>query len=221
MTSRSNSTRLRTRALVHLIVVLAVALAAPAFAEETGDYMEGGGANKSADDFARKGGYLSLVAGGATQMFTGASEVPSNVDVSQAIIIGIRAGQRVNRYVALDASFDWSVKGFEVDESGVYLEAKSVTGFANLKLYPFGGRIQPYAFGGAGFLWGVLNCGGTASSLFLCDEDVVFAGRAGGGLDVYLSRHVALAGEVAYVIPTGYFSDLNFLQYTGAVVFRF
>ena len=96
----------------------------------------------------------------------------------------------------------------------------SVTGFANGKLYPFGGRIQPYALGGAGFLWGVLNCSG-GSGTIICDEDIVFAGRAGGGLDVYITPSIALSGEVAYVIPTGYFSDLDFLSYTGHVVFRF
>lgn len=222
MPSQRPILRARTRALVW---VLAFALCASPFAAATsalaedGDYMAEG-ATKKADDFARPGGYLSLVVGGASQMFKGDYEGISALDPSMAVILGLRGGRRINKLLAFDVSADWSVKGFEVSSGADTLEARSVTGFGNLKIYPFGGRIQPYAMGGVGFLWGVLNCsgGGFTSQ---CDEGIEFAGRAGGGLDVYLTPNIALGAEVAYVIPTGYFKDLDYLQYTGNLIFRF
>ena len=178
-------------------------------------------------DFGRPGGYLSVGAAGATQMFTGAYDFGS-LDVSQAIIIGIRGGGRLNRVVAIDFSLDYSVRGFEVEIPGVTTaEARSLTGFGNLKLYPLAGRVQPYVLGGAGFLLGALDCTTSSGATVSCsgsgfyDQEFVFAGRAGGGLDIYLTRILALSAEVAYVIPTGSLSDLNYLQYGGYVTFRF
>lgn len=209
-----------TTFLITLVATLVVGLV-PAAALAQDGYAEQSASNK--DDFSRPGGYLSLGVGGANAMFTGGFD-PFNDLLSQALIIGIRGGQRINRYLAFDASLDYSVIGFEAEyvSNGVTSEeVKSVTGFGNLKLYPIGGRIQPYAMGGVGFVWGAFNAYDTNGSLTGTLEEIVFAGRAGGGLDVYLTRTIALSGEVAYVIPTGDLSDLNYLQYTGHILFRF
>lgn len=204
-----------------LVAVLVLGLSAAAAAQ----YMP---EQPAQDDFGRPGGYLSLGAGGANAMFTDPYGALSD-ELSQAILIGLRAGARANRFVALDLSFDYSVRGFEYEFAGsaASFEARSLTGFGNLKLYPLSGRIQPFVMGGVGFLLGALDCvdtGGNAVScttIGLSDQDIAFAGRAGGGLDLYLTRNFALTGEIAYVIPAGVFSELNYLQYGGYVTVRF
>jgi len=184
------------------------------------------GQQPAKDDFGRAGGYLSLGAAGANAMFTDPYDTLSD-DLSQAIVIGLRAGARANRFLAVDLSLDYSVRGFEYDDPGsaASIEARSLAGFGNLKLYPLGGRIQPFVLGGIGFVLGALDCvdpGGNSVSCFpLSDQDIEFAGRAGGGLDVYLTRNFALTGEITYVIPTGDFKELNYLQYGGFVTVRF
>ncbi len=206
------------RRLPILLLVAGLALAGgPAWAQD--DYL--GGSSKKKDDFARPGGYLSLGVGGANSMFTGDLS-DANDFLSQALIIGLRGGRRINRVLAFDVSLDYSVIGFETDfTNGDTSEIKSVTGFGNLKLYPIGGRIQPYAMGGVGFVWGVADVYNSGGFLIYTEEDIVFAGRAGGGLDIYLTPTIALSAEVAYVIPTSTFSDLNYLSYTGHLLFRF
>ncbi len=211
---------LHVRACALLTSLLLVTAAGTVAAD---DYL-GGGAAKKKDDFARPGGYLSLAFGGAAPLYTGDFEAARDFS-SQALIIGIRGGSRLNRFLAFDVSLDYSLRGFETDfTDGSRTELKSVTGFGNLKLYPFGGRIQPYAMGGVGFVWGAANCYDNTGALVPCsfvEEDIVFAGRAGGGLDLYLTRNIALSGEVAYVIPADTFDDFNYLSYTGHLLFRF
>jgi len=211
----------RCKLLPALLLVASLATLGTTASAEDG-YV-GGGAKKK-DDFARPGGYLSLGVGGANSTFTGDFDV-FNDFLSQALIIGLRGGQRLNRFFAFDVSLDYSAIGFETTLSnGASAEMKSVTGFGNLKLYPIGGRIQPYAMGGVGFVWGALNCYDQFGNSAYCgvpDEDIVFAGRAGGGLDIYLTPSFAISGEVAYVMPTDTFKDLNYLSYMGHLVFRF
>ncbi len=201
------------------LLALGIALLAhPAAAD---DYLGSAGGGQKKNDFARPGGYLSLGVGGAHSMFRGQFE-GANDFVSEALILGLRAGARFNKYLAFDASIDWSAKGFETNfTDGSRTELVSVTGFGNLKLYPFGGRIQPYAMGGVGLVWGGIDSYAPNGAFVGSIKEIAFAGRAGGGLDFYLTPHIALSGEVAYIIPTSVLADLDYLTYMGHVVFRF
>jgi hypothetical protein len=58
-------------------------------------------------------------------------------------------------------------------------------------------------------------------TLGLSSSDMVFAGRVGGGLDFYLTRNIALSGEIAYVMPTGALGDLRYVSFGGQVLVRF
>ena len=55
----------------------------------------------------------------------------------------------------------------------------------------------------------------------ISSEEVVFGGRVGGGLDFYLTKNIAITGEVAYVIPTDTLSNLEFLTYGAQLMLRF
>jgi opacity protein-like surface antigen len=209
----------RTRSL-HALALAAALLFAGLPGTATADGYAGLDKKKK-DDFGRAGGYLALGAGGAASMFTGTFD-PVNDALGQAILIGLRGGARMNRFFALDVSLDYSIRGFEGSLSdGTFGELKSVTGFGNLKFYPFGGRVQPFGLGGVGFVWGAANLFDSGGTLVYTAEDVGFAWRAGGGLDFYLTRNLALSGEVAYVVPTNTFDGFNYLSYTGHLVFRF
>ena len=177
--------------------------------------------------FGRPGSFASAGVGGAFETFHGDLD-PRGHDVSNAFLVGGRVGSRLNRFASLDLGFDYTVTGFELsNDSASSIEADTLLGFTNLKLYPFSGRFQPYALGGAGFLWASLDCKDPGGASMDCsgagfnDTEVAFAGRFGGGLDVYLTRHVALSGELAYVMPTGGLSDMNFLTFGAYLTFRF
>jgi len=187
----------------------------------------GAAASRADDSFARPGVYGTAGIGGAFETFHGEFD-PRGHDVSNAFLVGGRLGSRANRFVAFDASFDYTLVGFELsNDASQSIDAKTLLGFANLKLYPFGGRLQPFLFGGAGFLWADLECTDAGGASADCaqagfsDREVEFAGRFGGGLDVYLTRHIAVSGELAYVMPTGDLNDMRFLTFGAHLVLRF
>ena len=222
----SSRSRLPALPLHHLRVLLTGAaslglllllLASPSSAES-------GYEDQKASAFGRPGGYISVGVGGAAESF---DFDLGGLNPGTALLIGGRIGARANRFVALEATVDYSVKGFEA--SGTVaglgsgsLEAKALLATANLKLYPFDSRIQPFVMGGGGVLHATLECklGGVSVSCGVPAE-TSFAGRVGGGLDVYLTRNLAVSGEVAYVIPTGDLADINFLTFGGQLMFRF
>ena len=177
--------------------------------------------------FGRPGGFASAGIGGAFETFHGDLD-PRGHDVSNAFLVGGRVGSRLNRFASLDLGFDYTINGFELsNDAASSIEADTLLGFTNLKLYPFSGRIQPYALGGAGFLWARLDCRDLGGASMDCgsagfdDTEVAFAGRFGGGLDVYLTRNIALSGELAYVMPTQGLSDMKFLTFGAYLTWRF
>jgi len=175
--------------------------------------------------FSQPGSYVGVGIGGAFETFHGEFD-PRGHDVSDAFIVGGRVGSRFSRFASLDLAFDYTVKGFEFsNDDARSIDAKTLLGFTNLRLYPFGGRIQPFATGGAGFLWASLDCRDTSGAAMDCggagfaDEEFAFAGRFGGGLDVYLTRNILVSGELSYVMPTGDLGDMRFLTFGAQLVF--
>jgi opacity protein-like surface antigen len=175
--------------------------------------------------FGRSGGYLSLGVGGATESFNFDT---GGLDIGTAFLLSGRIGARANRFVAIEAAFDYSLTGFKASDTipnvgAAEIEAKALVGTGNIKLYPIDSRIQPFVMGGGGFMYATLDCklNGVGVTCPLPSSKTTFAGRVGGGLDVYLTRNLALTGEIAYVIPTGDLEDLNFLTFGGQLMFRF
>lgn len=177
--------------------------------------------------FGRPGGYLSLGGGGATESF---QVDPFDIDLGSAFTVGGRFGYRANPYVAMEAAVDYTASGFDAQVTtpgGTSdIETRTVVGTANVKLYPGGWRVSPFVMGGAGAVYAMAECqqdGATVGcgQVGLSDSETEFAGRFGGGLDVYLTRNIALTGEVTYVMPTGNLGDFRFVTYGGQLLVRF
>lgn len=180
-------------------------------------------------EFGRPGGYLSGGVSGATEMFSGPLDLDgTGIDVGTAVLVGGRLGYRAGTHVAVEAAVDYSVDGFELTVPGTgSLSAKALVATGNVKLYPGDWRVQPFVLGGVGMMRGTTECTTAAGASVSClalgisDSEIEFAGRVGGGIDFYLTRHIALSGEVTYVIPTGDLADLDFLTFGGQLLFRF
>jgi hypothetical protein len=61
----------------------------------------------------------------------------------------------------------------------------------------------------------------TGAAVSGSDEDGAFASRFGGGIDIFITRHVFLTADAAYVLPTGHLSELKQVQIGGALQYRF
>jgi len=123
----------------------------------------------------------------------------------------VRAGYRIVPWVAGELAYE---NVGELDVGGAEVDLQSL--FAQVKLYPLTGRIQPYALGGAGWARADFDRGAVED---LDETEPSF--RVGAGIDLYVLRSFPLFAEVAYTWPTG---DLDELQYwTGSIgaVFRF
>ena len=128
----------------------------------------------------------------------------------------IRAGYRINRFVAVEAEwehdvdFNGQIKG--KDSGDVYSKgsgsAYALT--ANGKFYPITGCIQPYALVGAGWVNAQNNLH-TTESCVDCDlnqDRDAFGFRFGLGVETYVTRNIGFAAEAGYVLPvTGALSD--------------
>jgi opacity protein-like surface antigen len=183
-------------------------------------------ASRAQDPYSRPGGYVSGGIGGAFQNFRGDFD-PLGAEVSNAFVVGGRIGRRAHRFLAFDASVDYTVVGFDLStDASQSVDAKTLLGFTNMRLMPIGGRIQPFALAGAGILWADLECSDPSGGIDCASagfdaHELAFAGRFGGGLDVYLTRHLMVSGELAYVMPTGDLADMRFLTFGAQVVLRF
>jgi len=126
-----------------------------------------------------------------------------------------RVGMRPIRYMSFEVVFDW-VHDFDltVKAGGLPTDRTFDTymGSGNIKLFPFQGlfdsleigRVQPFLEAGGG----VIGASGTGIS-----TPLAFAGRLGGGLDVFVTDSLAITTEGFYVLPT---SNLKGMRYVGA-----
>lgn len=84
------------------------------------------------------------------------------------------------------------------------------------KLFLFPGRIQPYVIAGAGYLQGRLEFGD------IDETGHAALGRAGAGVDVYLTPNLAVGVQAAYSRALGSdFEDLAFFTAGTSLMLRF
>jgi len=137
-------------------------------------------------------GYFYLGAGGLFSIEN------FSCDADHAWGYNVRAGYRINNWVAAEAMWEHPVSDFDdadkVDGFGRLngdVDVWNVT--ANGKIYPVHGRFQPYALVGAGY--------GQADLPH--DDNGGFIARFGIGLDVLITDNFGLDTEVGYVLGTG------------------
>jgi hypothetical protein len=183
---------------------------------------------RAQDDFSRAGCYLGLA--GAAAFPVGAEDELEDVtglstDISESLGLHARAGCR-NPWFGGELHFEW-LEGFDVKVDG--LKAK-IDGWALTldgkgyflagledKLPPLARRFQPFATVGFGYLTFDGNISGGPSL-----DDWDFALRLGGGLDVYVTRRIAISVDTTYVLPVSdALDDMDYVSVGWGVLFRF
>lgn len=163
-------------------------------------------------DYARTGAYVSV-----SGVFVAESWPGSNRDAGAEDTHGInlRAGLRVNQWASAEVELEL-IDDFFPDERQDY---QLVTFSANTRVYPFGGRVQPYALGGLGVVASVVDHRDRDSSVTQSNADWNF--RAGAGIDFYYTDHVALTFEGTYVWTVGDVKDIDHVSVGLGLLYRF
>ncbi len=177
-------------------LVVLIVLTSPAWGQD-GDATE---------DFARSGPYGIVLGVGAIETFDNTGPF----DFSNGGGFNVRAGWRLWPYLAAEMQFEY-VTGFS--DLGLDIDVWNVTW--NAKAFLLTGRWQPYALFGMGVA--EANLDGPGGSI---DEND-FAIRVGGGLDFYVTEHVALTVESAWIKPTDDIKDVNYVTIGGGIQYRF
>jgi opacity protein-like surface antigen len=165
-----------------------------------------GSARAQQDEFNRPGWSVGAGASGLISGFQGAL---GRLDYGNTAGFNVHGGYRFNEFLALDGvyeygdSFGRSSKVFgKVISGSSSINTNAVTVGPKLIL-PLG-RFQPYLDGGVGFVeasgnvrvtdnvTGVTRSGGA--------NGAGFAGRFGGGIDLYLTENWSIYGDNAYTI---------------------
>ncbi len=159
------------------------------------------------DEFARTGWYL-----GAYGIYAMNAYRDAGVDFDDGGGFNVRLGYREREWLALEAELEWS--RFSGDFG---IDSDTIIGGVNAKLYPIGGRYQPYALigvNGMGVivdrLAGVPDLGGTD-----------WAFRFGAGVDLYTTRHIVVGVEGTYVWGLGDVWEADYGTIGLGVLYRF
>jgi opacity protein-like surface antigen len=157
-------------------------------------------------EYRDSAGYVQL-AGSAAQCSWSGQEVSGDCGDSFDGSLGFnfRGGIRASEWLTIEGQVEWmsgydrkSVADISPPVPGLTRASlESVAYTVNARLYPLDGRIQPYAIAGIGGqnTWLSTNLGDS-------DTFTSFIGRFGGGVDIYLTRNLAITGEFTYVAAT-------------------
>ncbi len=141
-----------------------------------------------------------------------------DIDLDDGLGFKMKAGYRFLEWAAVELEYEY-LTGFDAKGSRVtYAEFEYMTLMANGKLYlPFD-AVQPFALFGVGAMYADLD-DKTALGFDTNDTDVAI--RMGGGIDVYLTDHIAVVVDASYVLPTGDLKDLDYISIGWGVQYRF
>ena len=139
-------------------------------------------------------------------------------DADNAWGYNVRAGRRINDYVAVEGMFEHPVSDF--DDADIVdgqnppqpfgdIEVWNVT--ANGRFYPITGRFQPFALIGAGY--------GQAN--LPQDDNGGFIARFGIGIDVLITDNFGVTTGVDYVLGTGALSNYDQIPINLGIFFNF
>jgi len=173
----------------------------------------------AADDFLREGWYLGG-RGVYTQVDFDTQGVAQN-DFGFNLV----AGYRISKYLASDFEFEY-IDAIPVDgKPGPNFDVRTFDLAWMFRFYPLSfafdassplHRVQPYLAAGPAWQWVALNRfpgndrnrGG-------------FAGRLGGGLDVYLTENLSLNADATYVLSAGDVRDYRYLSIGWGFAYHF
>ena len=146
------------------------------------------------DDYGRPGFYLGAGLGFGFERF----EDTGGLDIDTGIGFDGWGGYRFTPDFAAELQLEY-IDRFDTSFGGVDIDGRVLTFTGNLKAYLRGsfeaesGPVQPFVVVGIGFLRAELEALGISVS------DIDFAGRVGGGVDLYASPNVSLGVTASYV----------------------
>ncbi len=177
-------------------------------------------------------------------------EINENVPIKADASLGVhaRAGYRFHPRLAADAHIEYlagseiAADTFRWQTDIVKMSVLTVT--ADLKGYLLTGMVQPFLIVGAGWMktYGkdtrinpAVEFGSDQGNptnpntrIPMADEidvdDSGFVGRFGGGLDIYVTRHVSIGAGASYVLPFGSWDtgfDYDYLSIDWGLQYRF
>lgn len=155
-------------------------------------------------DYAATGCYIGAGGNYAIELF----ERDNQTDNSSGFFV--RTGYRLHPNVAVELRYD---NFLEFDLNHGSLDGWQLT--ANAKGYMLTGRWQPFAVIGVGYI-----------DMDQAHNDAVEGGdsavmRFGLGMDAYITEHVSMGPEVAYVLPFGDASDFDMVTVGLGLNYRF
>lgn len=163
-------------------------------------------------DYSRSGGYVGGSLSFAGEEFGDVDPTTGN-DSDDAIGFSVRTGYRILPWGGIEFAYE-QFDEFDVGSAEVDMQSLMLQG----KVYPFTGRLQPYALGGIGYVRSDVDFDAPTVRDFDTSD---FSWRLGGGLDLYLIDMLPLFAEVAYTWPTDDLDDLEFWTASVGAYFRF
>jgi hypothetical protein len=154
------------------------------------------------DVFNRPGPYLGI---GGSYMISGFQGAAANGDFGNTLGFNARGGYRLNEFWAIEGIYEYGDDfGAHQVTPGAKIQTNSFT--VNGKLLVPLGRFQPYLEGGVGVLNANADLPLRRTNWNV--DGTNFAGRFGGGVDLYATENIALYADAAYTIPIGDVNDL-------------
>ena len=164
-------------------------------------------ATEDPSEFARPGPYLGIAAVGAGSNFKKFADEKLDDGVTTGgihALFGYKMWDRAAVEIAYEGGMNFKGDVTEVDVWNLMLQGKLLMG---------GERWQPYLMVGAGY--------GEASTTDPRTSQDGFVGRAGGGLQYYITPTWPLFLEAGYTAGAGDMDDYNYWSVRLGLMFRF
>ena len=200
----------RRIAQIGLALTLLGGFAAPAQAESS-----------NAPDYARTGFTVALGGVYAIEDFDGKFEDPAGVDrkFDDSAGVDLHFGYRAAPNLAFDFVYEW-LEGFDSTAGSPDVELDTHLVTVNAKFYALRGRFQPYASVGIGAY--IVNTEIFAKRFDKpFSVDASFTGRFGAGIEIYLTPHIALTLDSAYIVPTSPNGGEQYAAIGAGALYRF
>lgn len=154
------------------------------------------------DVYNRPGPYVGV---GGSYMISGFQDGARGADFGDTLGFNVRGGYRLNEYWAFEGLYEYGDDfGAHQVVPGGDIQTNTFMGSAKL-IVPLG-RFQPYLAGGVGLV--NANADRSLRRTGWDVDGTNFAGRFGGGVDLFATENVAVYLDAAYTMPIHEVSDL-------------
>ncbi len=163
-------------------------------------------------DYSRTGMYVSASGVFVVERWPSSNK---NAGADDTYGLNLRVGSRISQWASVELELEL-IDDFFPDE---HQDFRAVTATANTRVYPMGGRIQPFALAGLGIVSTVVKHRDRDSSIKQSNADWGF--RAGAGVDFYYTEHVAVSLEASHIFTVGDVKDIDHISIGVGLLYRF